>query len=378
MSNFGQEIVNTNSKGRPKNNLPVSTALSKDSREATSGKSGSCFSNDTKSSREKRAKRFGFTLVELLVVIAIIGILISLLLPAVQAAREAARRMKCSNNLKQTTLGLHNFESSFGRLPACFSGDGEGDWSVQARILPYLEQSNLGDNIDFDLPYSGAVFDDGTPLSATRVSTYICPSEVRDEQRMKNGAPVHYPLNYAVNLGTWFVWDPQKRRGGNGAFQPRNGITFGGVSDGLSNTIAMSEVKAYTPYFRNAALGSVSKPVSPSDVCGLGGDFKTESGHTEWVDGRSHQSGFTSVFTPNTEILCSASGQMYDVDWTNQQEGKSTTVKTWAAVTSRSHHPGIVNASRLDGSVDTIHDGIALQVWQALTTRNGGEAISQF
>jgi len=78
---------------------------------------------------------------------------------------------------------------------------------------------------------------------------------------MKNGAPVHYPLNYAVNLGTWFVWDPQTRRGGDGAFQPRNGITLGGVSDGLSNTLAMSEVKAYTPYFRNAAKRSASSNI---------------------------------------------------------------------------------------------------------------------
>src|SRR6478609_8897935 len=99
----------------------------------------------------QRIRRYGFTLVELLVVIAIIGVLVALLLPAVQAAREAARRMSCGNNLKQMVLATHNYMDTLQCLPpaVCFSTSGGGSWSAQARILPYLEQANLQNIIDF-------------------------------------------------------------------------------------------------------------------------------------------------------------------------------------------------------------------------------------
>ena len=103
------------------------------------------------------SERRGFTLVELLVVIAIIGILVGLLLPAVQAAREAARRLSCSNNLKQMTLALHNYESTFRSFPPSgfYRRDLSSDsWSVQSRLLPQLEQANLQRLIDWNLSYA--------------------------------------------------------------------------------------------------------------------------------------------------------------------------------------------------------------------------------
>ncbi len=261
--------------------------------------------------QKQQQRRTAFTLVELLVVIAIIAILIALLLPAVNSARAAARRISCTNNMRQASLALMNHESTFGTFPPSWrppvvysdSGDPEATdgWSAQAQILPFIEENALHEKIDYELSYTDIRID-GIRLSATR-PPYLCPSEVRDEPRLKNGEPYHYPLNYAVNLGVWFVYDPVKRKGGDGAFYPVEGLKARAFLDGQSNTMAMAEVKAWNPYFRNAGL---DKPEIPTvdDVCGLGGDFKDSSGHTEWVDGRAHQAGFTTVFRPNTEALC--------------------------------------------------------------------------
>ena len=319
--------------------------------------------------------RPAFTLIELLVVIAIIGVLIGLLLPAVQAARESARTMQCSNNLKQIGLAMHNFENGHEMFPPSFGALPGGDWSAQARILPYLEADNLFEQIDFTQSYKVAAAMGGKPLSAMRIPTYLCPSEPNDQVRLKDGQPVHYPLNYAVNLGVWFVFDPATKQGGNGAFCPFGQVKHQHFIDGLSATLCVAEVKAYTPYFRNAGHANPSLPASPAEVPALAGDFKSSSGHTEWVDGRSHQTGFTTVFTPNTAVPCDQGGIEYDVDWTNQQEGKSDTVATYAAVTARSHHADMANAVMMDGSVRPFNNQIDPQVWRALSTRSGQESI---
>lgn len=324
-------------------------------------------------------RRTAFTLVELLVVIAIIGILIALLLPAVQAAREAARRSQCQNNLKQITLALLNYESTYRQFPPSMqyvAGTVSDGWSAQARILPYIEQENLFASVDFNVSYGNPPVVGGVDVKTIRVGTYLCPSEINDRQRVNSsGAPEHYPLNYAFNNGTWFVWDPVKQQGGDGAFHPNAKLGHHSFLDGLSNTLCASEVKAYTPYYRNAGQTAVALPATASAVCGLGGDFKSESGHTEWADGRTHQTSFTTVFTPNTEVICTTGGVEYDVDWTNQQEGKSTTIPTFAAVTSRSYHPGVVCSSLMDGSVRTFSNTISLSVWRAISTRAGREAV---
>src|SRR5690349_17769095 len=142
-----------------------------------------------------RRRRTAFSLVELLVVVAIIGVLVALILPAVQAAREAARRLSCSNNLRQIGLGLQNFESATKVFPSSLrptppdpSGLFNG-WSAHAQILPYLEQASLYQSIDFNLPYSAQ-----SSISSVRVRTYICPAEIRSGPKFNTqGDIIHVP-----------------------------------------------------------------------------------------------------------------------------------------------------------------------------------------
>ena len=336
--------------------------------------------------------RRAFTLVELLVVIAIIGILIGMLLPAVQQVREAARRIACANNVRQMGLATLNYESAHMAFPATWAAAGDpttgnvDGWSVQAQILPFLEQANLYSEIDFSISYNApenaSVNLGGSiqRLASARVPVYLCPSEIRDELRLDDGVPEHYPLNYAANAGDWFVYNPATRQTGSGAMTTFRENRIGSFTDGTSNTLFYGEVKAYTPYFRNAGIsGEINKPVTPAEVVSFGGDFKSSTGHTEWVDGRSHQTSHTATFAPNTIVpfVDSASGQTFDVDWTNQQEGRSLTASTYAAVTSRSYHPGGVTGGRADGSVKFFNDNISAEVWAALSTRNGGEIFNE-
>lgn len=323
-----------------------------------------------------------FTLVELLVVIAIIGVLVALLLPAVQAAREAARRSSCTNNLKQIALGMHNFENSIKSYPASINwkpGIQSGNWSLQARILPHLEQAQIEEAVDYQEPYGNVRIGAGVDaplISSLRIPMYLCPSEERDEIRESGGVPTYYPLNYGFNNGIWFVYQPTgngQGRGGPGMFFPNSNIRPAQVTDGLSNTLMVAEVKAYTPYFRDGGSAPTIPPTDPSAICSLGGDFKTSSGHTEWVDGRVHQAGFTTTFTPNTDVLCAQGPQEYDVDWTSDREGQLQDSATYSAVTSRSYHSGVVNVALMDGSVQSVTDGVERSIWQSMSTRNGGE-----
>jgi hypothetical protein len=160
-----------------------------------------------------------------------------------------------------------------------------------------------------------------------------------------------------------------------GALSQRTALQARDFTDGLSHTIALAEVKAFTCYYRNAGLADPPIPLAPADIGALGGDFR-ESGHTEWVDGRCHQTGFTSVFTPNTPVKVAKDGVENDVDWVNQREKTSTTIPTCAAVTARSYHSNLVNALLMDVSVTSFQNDIDTAVWHALSTRAGREVVS--
>jgi len=312
----------------------------------------------------------GFTLVELLVVIAIIGTLIGLLLPAVQAARESARRTQCRNNLKQIGLAVHNYSDTHKSLPPtiCIGLGDFGQWSAQARILPFIEQGTLENLINFSVPY-----DSQPAVPKTRVAIYLCPSETQDIPSLRDGLD-QYPLNYACNQGIWLVYDPSGKQQTDGVFMPnlKNGLNS--ITDGLSNTLGFSEVKAFQPNLKEGTV-TATPPPSPSAVAGYGGDFDPIDSHTEWVEGRVHQTGFTATFPPNTKVPYTNGGKIYDIDFTSAEEGKSAN-PTYSAVTSRSHHVGIVTTVLMDGSTRSISESIDPTVWKSLSTRCGSETIS--
>jgi prepilin-type N-terminal cleavage/methylation domain-containing protein len=327
----------------------------------------------------------GFTLVELLVVIAIIGVLVALLLPAVQAAREAGRRSQCANNQRQVVLATHNYMDTVRCVPpfSCLPplGASGGTWSLQARILPYLEQANLQNLINFDVSYSNiAVAPNHAQVTRMKIPSYICPSEVRAEERLPSSATgvTHFPISYAANVGTWLVYDPVGGRTGDGAFVIDRRINDGAYTDGMSNTVAFAEVKAYQP---NVKPGTPSGPQEPpptsaATIAGYAASGTVSpNGHTEWVDGKVHETGFTGALPPNTKVPMTSGGTIFDIDLISKAENTSNTVPTYAAVTSRSYHPGIVQAAMMDGSVRSVSSTIELATWRAMCSRSGGEMV---
>ncbi|MEZ5951023.1 MAG: DUF1559 domain-containing protein [Planctomycetaceae bacterium] len=334
--------------------------------------------------------RAGFTLIELLVVIAIIAILVALLLPAVQQAREAARRTSCKNNLKQLGLAMHNYLDTHGCFPpnGVKNGSGTQEWSAQAFILPFLEGGNLYDLIDFNVGYR-----QGSNLtnliSSTRVSVLLCPSDPNDRMRTTStGEPEHYPLSYAVSRGIYQLatitggsYPTGRIDGDGGAAFKYNSITRErDITDGLSNTIGMSEVKCFTPRVHDWHDVPTAVPTAPGSLLPAGGSFSSGNGHTEWVSGNSIHTGFTTTFTPNTRILHTSGAVEYDISISGTREANlnATNTATRAAIPSRSYHKGTVNSLLMDGSVRSIGENIDLFTWRNLGQRGDGNVVGEF
>jgi prepilin-type processing-associated H-X9-DG protein len=261
-----------------------------------------------------------------------------------------------------------------------------GSWGVVGRILSYIEQDNAGARVNLEVGY------DQPPNSTSgvpqlRIPVFLCPSEVSDTVRVKaDGSPHSYPINYGFNFGTWFVYDPATGRGGDGTFFPNARLKPTTISDGLSNTLMIAEVKTFTPYSRNmTSAPPATPPASAAEVAALilatpdkkmGPAVNDCTGHTEWPDGAVHHAGFTTVLPPNTRVIVSHNGKDHDADFNSRREGSSATLPTYAAITARSYHPGgVVNVALMDGSVRPVTGNVAPGTWRALGTRTGGEVV---
>jgi prepilin-type N-terminal cleavage/methylation domain-containing protein/prepilin-type processing-associated H-X9-DG protein len=337
-----------------------------------------------------RPTRRAFTLIELLVVIAIIAVLIALLLPAVQAAREAARRAQCLNNLKQMGLGLANYESTFGGYPPsmCASGSGTNvtwinGWSALARTLLYLEQGNLFNSANLSIWKEDPT---NTTTIGLNIAVFLCPSDP-NHQIASHDYGLSGVTNYGVSQGDWFVWGGFGGAGNRSAFGMNRSRRIADFTDGTSQTLMMAEVKVAqaASNCRTIPLSTINDPNNiPSPTANpyaVAPDYANcplypNEFHTEWSDGNVHAGGFTTAWPPNMAVLGNTSqnqGIDLDLNGFNEELGGPT----FAAITSRSYHPGGVNTLLGDGSVRFVKNTINGFVWRNLGTVGGAEIIGQ-
>lgn len=298
------------------------------------------------------SRRPGFTLIELLVVIAIIGILVGLLLPSVQAAREAARRMQCSNHMKQIGLGLQNYHASFSRFPFALGGTGK-KYSAISQLLPKMEQTSVFGEIDFTRPINDPINDDAR---LTEIPLFRCPSDLDNAQPMAGGA-----INYCPNKGTSLKWQDTRA---NGVMFLLSETRFRDILDGTSHTAAFSEriigdgsngisspeSDMYRSSLNPSTQDEARQFCNAVDTSDLANQFPQFMG-APWIHGKN---SYQHISEPNA-LSCGF-----------QPARKATTTAT-------SRHKGGVFVLMCDGSVQFVTDSIDLQVWRSAGTRNGSE-----
>ena len=330
------------------------------------------------SARNRRA----FTLIELLVVIAVIGVLIALLLPAVQAAREAARRAQCSNNLKQIGIGLHNYHAAWNGFPVGFfttknpapdSSVAQYRWSALAQLMPMLEQANLSNALNFSFPIatkptsSSALFwpytaPNTTAMGAT-VAIFLCPSDGAPAPAVGSG-----PTNYAFCSGDGS--NGGDATGAPGVFILGPSIRVADILDGTSQTAAASEhtVGIAGPYSQTTstplpspisrAMARVSSaPLSDASCAQAGAGWLLNRG-SSWWDGNYQNALYNHYLSPNssrTDCII-----YHNPGWT----------------AARSNHPGGVNLLFCDGHISFVKATVNPPTWRAISTRSGGEVVS--
>jgi len=328
----------------------------------------------------------GFTLVELLVVISIIGLLLLLIIPAVQASRESARRAQCLNRLKQLGLGVANFESVNQHLPTLSpsydGGDhpvGNGNLSLHYQILPYIEQKVLFDSVNFQKNIDARTNDfnhlaNSTALN-TQVESFLCPSD----QPFSLSAN-----NYRANIGpNPSLFESKDLPGGGGAFKLLEYTRSSDITDGLSTTACMSERltgNGQENFFNRSrdfwysGYGAYD-PVMTSDllmdVCGLAlakPSFINVKFGRYWLAGLLSHTIYNHVLTPNSRTP----------DCTSDRYSLAADYISVSAVTARSAHPGGVHVSFMDGSVRFVKDSVSIKVWRAIATRAGMDSTDGF
>lgn len=352
-------------------------------------------------------RRHGFTLIELLVVIAIIAILISLLMPAVQQAREAARRTECKNHLKQLGLALHNYHDVALRLPAGYfsyptsngvapawaqldgnTWDGAPGWSWAAMLLPYLEQSTVTAAIDFDRP----LWDTGhRDAIATKLPVFLCPSssggdepftveDANGSPRLINGQPVRVGRShYVASHGQESCW-------GECGSAPA-GVVFSDIYSGTTRPVTINgdaSVVADGPFYRNSGVRFRDVTDGLTNTIFLG-EHSSKLSDKTWVGvvpGGSTPPRFTSPENgPDaaaTMVLVHAGPSGGELDITGFPIIHPVNFPTFHVGQMYSEHHGGGNICLGDGSVRFVSENIDLFVWAELSSMNEGEVIGEY
>ncbi len=369
------------------------------------------------------SRRRGFTLVELLVVIAIIGILVGLLLPAVQAAREAARRMQCSNNVKQISLGLLNYESTYKRLPSIMTGTGHmtgagsaagtqrGLYSPAYAILPFIEQTSLYNNINSHGPKQQGTqpFDTGNPHLKNVLPFLNCPSDAGDIDPFQAGRTLglnSYGFCIGDNYAASQILSPEERATESlaiqklplthrGVFSRYRYTSLAELSDGTSNTVMVSERSR--PHNQNSRGGAVVIAGTTATVVPL--SCRAQWGTNAYITpsnvqptndsspgyramaGNCFFAAVSTILPPNSAVCWFA-------------EGGASPHLMPGLWTATSEHTGGVQVGLADGSVRFVTDSIdtgnlgavaplgnaggpsPYGVWGAMGSKNGGEVAS--
>jgi prepilin-type N-terminal cleavage/methylation domain-containing protein/prepilin-type processing-associated H-X9-DG protein len=336
----------------------------------------------------------GFTLIELLVVIAIIGVLIALLLPAVQQSREAARRTQCRNNLKQIGIALHAYHEALEVFPpgriTNFTQPGEGRcWSAYAHLLPYLGENPLYNTLNFSLnPEQGAttagVAQNTTALNQT-LESLLCPSDLYN-QKLQGDSGVH---NYLLSTGNTLPVSPRNPGGVpvNGIFFENSSVRIRDIVDGTAQTACVSETikseggpavwdgRSRTTGFVLTRNNTNAPPSAPAltaydaQCTGAGLQIQQTRG-SRWLYGAPAHTMYNHHRWPNDPRPDCRGGLPHsnrsDPYWRDLTH----------SVTARSRHPGGVHVLLCDGAVRFVSEEIDRVVWKAIGSRNGQEEIA--
>jgi len=326
-----------------------------------------------------RRRISGFTLIELVTVIAVIGVLFAITLPAVQKAREAARRTQCRNNLRQIGLALQAYESSYAVFPSALPGTGDGEvtfaysyLSPHVRLLPHLEMASVHNLVNFSFPQDLHPFDGSRPNTTAylhHIPLFLCPSDPHDKKTPGGN-------NYRWNVGLLPLEVEVENHAWAGPFVAFKWARARDIVDGHSHTAAMAErnkgdfdqqtFRANSDYLLEPRI-SVQSPNEAAAMCkqasGLNRAHDSTAGIT-WFHSGFHCTLYNHIASPNA-------GQYSDCSISGHQPHFRRGV-----FSARSYHAGGVHVLLCEGSVRWVSDSVDLSTWHALGTRSGQEVVN--